>query len=317
MNRTDRLLALILELQSRKVQRAEDLAATFETSKRTIYRDLQALMEAGVPLISQPGVGYSLVEGYFLPPLSFTQDEAAMLLLGADFMAGSFDAEYRAAAERASHKITAVLPETLRERVHAMQQSIWFIAPSPNDPTEHDRLLLIRRAILRGNTIRFTYHTKIGASGEAESNQRDADPYMLVHVEGVWHLTAWCHLRKGLRNFRLSRMETVTILDRTFTRPADFIEANRRHMDASRTVTARVWFDPQVALWLEEDTYFFIEARHMTADGLRVTLRMRHEQEIVDWLLRWGKYLRRIEPDSLRERVLNEYRTALNALEKS
>src|SRR6184192_3376591 len=98
MNRTDRLLAIILELQSKGRQRAEDLAETFETSKRTIYRDIQALGEAGVPIVSIPGLGYSLMKGYFLPPLSFTTDEATMLILGCDLMARSFDAQYRSAA---------------------------------------------------------------------------------------------------------------------------------------------------------------------------------------------------------------------------
>src|SRR5262249_31219100 len=98
MNRTDRLLAIVLELQRKGARRAEDLAATFETSKRTIYRDVQALCESGVPVVAQPGVGYSLVEGYFLPPVSFSLDEATMLLLGADSAAQNFDAQYRAAA---------------------------------------------------------------------------------------------------------------------------------------------------------------------------------------------------------------------------
>ena len=90
MNRTDRLLAIVLELQGKGWQRAGDLARTFECSKRTIYRDLQALGESGVPLLSQPGRGYSLMDGYFLPQLSFSTDEATMLLLGSDVMAQAF-----------------------------------------------------------------------------------------------------------------------------------------------------------------------------------------------------------------------------------
>lgn len=68
MNKTDRLLAILLELQRKDILRAEDLAAIFETSVRTIYRDIQALSESGVPIIGAPGIGYSLMEGYFLPP---------------------------------------------------------------------------------------------------------------------------------------------------------------------------------------------------------------------------------------------------------
>ena len=126
MNRTDRLLAIVLELQARKHIRAEDLAATFEVSKRTIYRDMLALSESGVPIVSIPGQGYSLIEGYFLPPLTFTTDEAIMLLLGADFVAQQFDAQYREAAQSASDKITVVLPEHLRRETDYLQNNIRF-----------------------------------------------------------------------------------------------------------------------------------------------------------------------------------------------
>src|SRR5216117_728482 len=105
MNRTDRLLAIVVALEARGRQRAVDLAELFETSPRTIYRDIEALSEAGVPVVAVPGQGYSLMEGYFLPPLTFTAEEAAVLLLGSDVMAQSFAASYRAAAEAAGRKI--------------------------------------------------------------------------------------------------------------------------------------------------------------------------------------------------------------------
>src|SRR5262249_51196281 len=129
MNRTDRLLAIVLELQRKGQRRAEDLAATFETSKRTIYRDIQALCESGVPVVAQAGVGYSLVEGYFLPPVSFSAEEATMLLLGGDFVAQNFDAQYNEAAKSASGKIEAVLSEKLRSEVEGLRKNIAFVAP--------------------------------------------------------------------------------------------------------------------------------------------------------------------------------------------
>src|SRR5258706_8400549 len=128
MNRTDRLLAIVLELQAVGRRRAEDLAATFEVGKRTVYRDIQALCAACVPIISTPGQGYTLLEGYFLPPLRFTADEALILLLGGDAMAQSFDAEYRAAAQSAERKIAGALPEALRAEVGSLRQSIRFVA---------------------------------------------------------------------------------------------------------------------------------------------------------------------------------------------
>src|SRR5215468_2276795 len=126
MNRTDRLLAIVLEIQAKKQVRAEDLAATFEVTVRTIYRDIAALSESGVPVVAIPGQGYSLVEGYFLPPLTFSSDEA-ILLLGADSVAQNFDAQYRDAAQSANHKIVAVLPDKLRQEVEYLQNSIRFV----------------------------------------------------------------------------------------------------------------------------------------------------------------------------------------------
>src|SRR6185295_19400072 len=162
MNRTDRLLAIVLELQAAGWQRAEDLAARFEITKRTVYRDMQALSEAGVPLVAVPGQGYSLAPGYFLPPLAFTPDEATMLLLGADFVAQNFDAQYRAAVQSASRKIEAVLPEGRRAQVRAFQHAIRFITGTPAgaQPREQQALPTLRRAILERRTVRFHYHAR-------------------------------------------------------------------------------------------------------------------------------------------------------------
>ncbi len=114
MNRTDRLLAIVLELQSRKIVRAEELAERFETSVRTIYRDMQALSEANVPVVGAPGQGYSLMEGYFLPPVSLTAAEAVALLLGAEFVQKKLEPNYGIHAASANAKIEAVLPQPVR-----------------------------------------------------------------------------------------------------------------------------------------------------------------------------------------------------------
>lgn len=156
MNRTDRLLAIVLELQAKGWQRAEDLAKTFEISKRTVYRDMLALAESGVPVVSSPGQGYSLMEGYFLPPLSFSTDEAVTLLLGADYMAQNFDAEYRTAARSTISKIEVVLSHRLRDDVSDLKRRLRFISVLSLSRQEPPELLAqIRRAIVQRRTIRF------------------------------------------------------------------------------------------------------------------------------------------------------------------
>ncbi len=272
MNRTDRLLAIVLELQGKGHQRAEDLAETFETSKRTIYRDMQALGQVGVPLISVPGRGYALMKGYFLPPLSFTTDEATMLLLGSDFTAQSFDAQYRAAAQSASRKIEGVLPEQLRNEVHYLQNSIRFIS---GDNLEHspraELLQQLRRAIIQRITVRFCYHTRHTEDGKGEQNNREADPYGLIHIRGAWHLVAWCHLRQDMRNFRLERMEHLELLPKMFDRPTNFTMRGVRS-DDSRSIIVRVLFDAEVARWVQEAPSFYTVSQERTSAGLLVTL---------------------------------------------
>ena len=310
MNRTDRLLAIVLELQGKGRQRAEDLAATFETSKRTIYRDVLALGEAGVPIVSVPGQGYSLMKGYFLPPLSFTTDEATMLLLGSDLMAQNFDAQYRAAAQSASRKIEGVLPDKLRDEVHYLQNSIVFVARSPDTAESEHRVMLVqqlRRAIIQHSTVSFCYHARHAREGRGEQTTREADPYGLIHFPSGWHLVAYCHLRQDIRNFRLDRIDRLELLPRTFQRPAGYVMRQDHEREYNeRSISVRVLFDTEIARWVQEARSYYITSEEETPDGLLVTLQVRQESEIIHWLLSWGQHAHVLEPESLRVRMVEE-----------
>jgi predicted DNA-binding transcriptional regulator YafY len=308
MNRTDRLLAIILELQARGTQRAEDLAETFEISKRTVYRDVQALSEAGVPVVAVPGQGYSLLEGYFLPPLSFTIDEAALLLLGSEVMARSFDAEYSAFAHDAARKIAGALPERVREETSRLQDAIRFSTFGTNgDPIDEDRLRQIRRAIVRHQVVRLRYYAR---TGEGET-VREVDPLGLIHFRGVWQMVGYCHLRKDIRSFRISRIESLMVLPRSFDRPgfimSDYLHEKRREEIASaRWIVVRALFAEPIARWVLESPSFFMADHVMTPDGLLVTLHVPREQDAIQWLLGWGRHARVLEPESLRQHLAEE-----------
>jgi predicted DNA-binding transcriptional regulator YafY len=306
MNRTDRLLAIILELQDRKHLRAEDLAAIFEVSKRTIYRDIQALCEAGVPVVAVTGQGYSLPEGYFLPPVSFSPDEALLLILGSEVMAHNFDTHYRTSARSARRKIEAVLPEALRQQVESLQQRINFVAAhSAGSPVSHDYLPPLRRAILERRTVRLHYHQRFPEAGETPHSVREVDPQRLVHRVNVWYLSAYCHLRQELRHFRLDRIERLELLPHTF---ADPILSNVDQPQATmpRNLLIRALFDKEAERWLPEARSFYIVEEAQTEAGLLVTLTVRQEQEVLPWLLSWGSQVRVLEPESLRRKLAEE-----------
>ncbi len=301
MNRTDRLLAIILEIQAKKHIRAEDLAATFEVTKRTIYRDVQALSESGVPIVAIPGQGYSLVEGYFLPPLTFNAEEAIMLLLGTDFIAQNFDAQYKSAAQSASSKIVTVLPDKLRQEVEYLENSIRFVAL--NGPFAPETLQQLRRAIIQHRTVRFRYHSRPRDGTSSTPSLRDADPYALVHIGSAWLLIAYCHLRHEKRHFRIDRMEDLVILDKHFTRPVDY---QMRREERDRNVVVRALFDHETARWVRENPTYFQVSEEERPDGLLITLTIQQPGDILNWLMSWGSHVRILEPDFLREILVKE-----------
>jgi predicted DNA-binding transcriptional regulator YafY len=307
VNRMDRLLAIVLELQRKRRLRAEDLAATFEVSVRTIYRDVQALLEIGIPITSMTGNGYELAEGYFLPPLRFSVDEAFMLILGSDFMAQNFDAQYRLAAQSAQQKIETILSEKLRADIKYLQESIGFMNADPQqDLAGLQYLPLLRRAIIEKRMVHLHYRKRLGVNFENAESAREVAPYGLKRHGEAWYLIAFCHLSAEVRNFRLSRIQQVALLSKTFTRPSTFNTRLRNIDPESRKLLIRILFDREAADWLPETRSFYIIDEEAYGDGLLLTLKVRNERDVLQWLLAWGHHIQVLEPPSLRQLLLEE-----------
>ena len=312
MNRTDRLLAIVLELQGRDRVTAEELAHIFEVTKRTIYRDIAALNESGVPVVSAAGQGYWLMEGYFLPPVSLTPDEAVMLTLGSEVMAQSFDAQYQAAATSASRKIEAVLSKTVQRDVTYFKENVRFISVDNKVLSDvHATLQGVRRAILEQKSLHLHYF-KRADDHRGELTERTVNPHGLLHVNGVWMLSAYCHMRKAMRMFRLERVRQVAVLPETFTRQAGFSVHKLHGLQAqAQTVTVALLFDFEVAQWVRERPAPYPSTYEDTPEGLRVTLEVRRLGEILGWVLGWGTKVQVLGPESLRVRLKDELEAVL------
>lgn len=304
MNRTDRLVAVLLELQARGQLRAEDLAERFEVSVRTIYRDLEALSESGVPLVATPGSGYRLIEGYFLPPLTFSATEAALLTLGGEFVRERVDPELRAAAEEALKKLTSVLPDENRTAVSRWRRSLLFPRLArPDDP----RLPGVRQAIQERRVLRLDYH----AFRRAEPERREVEPFGLVFMSERWHLVAYCRLRQGPRMFRLDRIDDLQPTSETF-------ELTDRHAAPtpswdwkSDAPEVRVRFDDAVLRWVRERQPFTFVREEVDAHGPVFVYAVRDERDFLSWLLGWGASFEVLDPPSLRRRLALELRQML------
>lgn len=308
MNKTERQLAITLELQrSKALLRAEDLAARFETSVRTIYRDMQALSEAGVPIFGAPGQGYSLMEGYFLPPVGFSAEEAVALLMGTDFIEQRLDGDYGAVAKAARRKIEAILPETVRDESTRVRETIRLLHSSEpaTGAREKDYLGQARRAILERRKLRITYLKKMPESDGNRKNKRVVAPYGLALVHGNWILIARCDLRQDIRHFRLSRMTELTVLEERFLMPEGFNLNRYRPLD-DRIEQVLIRANPEIADKINETGHFYLEAAEEREDGLQVRFRVRKPEELLPYILGWGEDVEVLEPESFRRRIREE-----------
>ena len=200
MNRTDRLVSLVMLLQSRRVITAAEMAAHFEITERTVYRDLAALGEGGVPIVGEPGVGYSLMRGYQLPPVMFTSEEAAALVTSGMLAEQMTDLSVRGPMRTALAKLTAILPADQQQRVHRLRDSMAVQNQKPASGVVP--LSQVQAATADRQLLRLKYH---GAS-RGHATEREVEPLGLVYYLQQWHLIAWCRLRDDVRDFRVDRI---------------------------------------------------------------------------------------------------------------
>ena len=296
MNRLDRLFAITLMLQAKGRLRAKDLAAWFEVSERTIYRDIAALSESGVPVVSLPGEGYELMEGFFLPPLLFTPAEASALLLGAQMLTSHASGRLPASAQQALAKIAAILPDELRLEMQRLGEIVQFVAPSQRFDLDHPLLATLQQAIGERRVVRLRYHSY----NRNEVTEREVEPQQLAYSSGAWYLSGYCRLRQGERAFRLDRIDGLDLLKKTFKpRPAD------RPQGEPIEVTIR--FQPDVVRWVRERQHYAFQAEEPAPDGGAVMVyRLGTLQEIKPWLLSWGAAAEPLTPAHLRDEMRQE-----------
>ncbi len=206
MNRIDRLTAILIHLQTKRVVKAEEIADRFELSLRTVYRDMKALMEAGVPIGSEAGKGYFIVEGYHLPPVMFTQDEASAMMMAGKLVDRMTDQSVRIAFNGALLKIKSVLNEAEKDHLESLQNHIEVLRPATSLSAEQGGFLTeLQRSIASKLVITVAYFS----NNQNKLTLRDVEPIGLFYYSSAWHLIAWCRLRNGFRDFRCDRIKEL------------------------------------------------------------------------------------------------------------
>lgn len=209
MNRIDRLQAILIHLQSKKIVTAAELAERFDISLRTVYRDIRALEEAGVPIGAEAGIGYFIAENYHLPPVMFSPEEASSLVFGAKLIEQMSDQNTQKSFESALFKIKSVLRQKEKEELDVLQQHISVFDYSQASKHENkDVLHLSQKAIVNKKRLKLEYKAKNGSV-----SQRKIEPIGLTFYGGNWHLIGYCTLRNDYRDFRVDRIIKLEVLD--------------------------------------------------------------------------------------------------------
>jgi predicted DNA-binding transcriptional regulator YafY len=297
--RADRLVSALLTLQARGRVTAAELAEELEISERTARRDLAALSMAGVPVYSQPGRGggWSLVGGARTDLSGLTAEEARSLFLVAG-PASSAAPEVKAALR----KLIRALPETFRAGAEAAASAVvldpasWDHTP-PRSPRHLD---VLQRAVIDGVQVRIVY-----AGRDRPASERTVHPLGLVVKNSVWYLIAGTDA--GLRTFRVSRVQSVTVTDRPVERPEDFDLAETWQTTVA-TIDSRRAALPVTALaaeevigWLRAQFGTRLAVGDLRADGRReVTIRGHSAASVAATLAGFGRRVEVVEPQEVR-----------------
>lgn len=209
--RISRLTAILTHLQSKKIVTATELAKKHNVSIRTIYRDIRTLEASGIPIFTEEGKGYSLMEGYHLPPVMFSEEEANALITAGHLINTNKDQSLVENYQSAITKLKSVFRKSQQEKSELLSDRIAF-RYNPDNLTTSTNLTKIQSAITNFKLTQITYN-----SLEGKYTKRIVEPFALYSTNENWLLIAYCKLREDFRVFRIDLIESIAVLHENFT----------------------------------------------------------------------------------------------------
>ncbi len=304
MNRIERISAILIQLQSKKVVKGQDIADRFNISLRTAYRDIKALEEAGVPIISEAGIGYSLVDGYRLPPVMFTKEEAIAFLTAEKLIEKFTDSETFGVFSSALYKIKAVLKTDEKEHIENMDSFIEVVKNPylPEMPATPNFIQTILNGISQKRVLKLNYF----AAHSQETTIRNVEPIGIFLSGSKWHLIGFCLLRKDYRNFRLDRIQTCECIESGFLQKhpplKTYLKEITRNEKELQTIVIRV--NNQIKRFLTEQKYYhgFVSDKTFKEHS-ELTFICHSLEGFARWFMMYGDKAEIIQPPQLKARV--------------
>lgn len=301
--RFDRIVAILIQLQSSRIVKAQELADRFQVSLRTIYRDIRSLESSGVPILSEAGSGYSIMEGYRLPPVMFTREEAASFVAAEKLMEQMTDKSLGAYFCSAMFKLKSVLRNKDKEWISALESQI--LVRSGQVLFNHkvpDALEIIMESIAAQKQVALFYQ----AFEADEPGQRTIEPVGLFHENNYWYILGFCHLRQDYRQFRTDRIVQIKRKDEVFLRKHPSLEDLRsKEANQEEKIRIRILVDKKILKYLQKSkmSYGFVK-EESKGDQVEMTFMVCGSYEgFPRWFLTFGDYAEILEPAVMKEQV--------------
>lgn len=313
--RFDRVIAILIQLQSKRIVKAQELAGRFDVSLRTIYRDIRTLEASGVPIYGEAGIGYSLVDGYRLPPVMFTREEASSFIAAEKLMQKFIDKELGQHYQSAMFKLKSVMQSSDKDWVSSIESKVLIQPPTGNLFNENvpDAMSLLFKSIAEKTQVIIIYQAV-----EAENpSERIIEPVGIFHDHNNWYVLGFCHLRNDYRQFRADRIEGIQKTTIQFTKEHQALETYLNKEGEYPTTKVRLLVDKKISRFLDsEKKYHGFVSQKKSGDMLEMTFLSRDlENGFARWFLMFGDYATIIEPEQLKERVLEMLQSYKEKLE--
>lgn len=312
MNRIDRLSAILIQLQSKRVVKAQEIADKYKLSLRTVYRDIKALDEAGVPIIGEAGIGYSIMEGYRLPPVMFTKEEATAFLTAEKLVEKLTDTSTQKNYASAMLKVKAVLRLSEKDYLENLEQHIEVIENQYVPKKENDTMHL--QNVLQCIAQKKLLHMDYFANHSQQHSKRDVEPVGIYFLAGTWYMVAYCRLRKDYRNFKFSNVNSLTVTDEFFKQqhPAlkNFLHKVSKEKELQTVILS---VDKTILKYFGDQKYYngFVSQKDL-GDKMEMTFLTASLNGFARWYMHFGEHADILKPQQLKDTV----KEALTAIRK-
>jgi len=301
-------------LQTKRVIKAEEIARRFEISKRTVYRDIRALEEAGVPIGAEAGVGYYLTEGYHLPPVMFTKSEASSMLTAEKLVEKFTDHSIEKNFKSALDKIKSVLPISEKDFLEMLTPHIAILQQQETSGNDFPNNFLsdIQHALAAKRVVKVDYYAHYSSE---LTKGRLVEPIGICYYGFAWHLIGYCRLRDDYRDFRIDRIKNLSLTDEKFSADnriplQEFLQGLYQSNNLEPVV---IRFDKSIVSFVEKPKYYY---GYVDEKDLGNQVEMYFMTDSMEYMARWlvmhGSKAEIISPaklkDSVRALALELYR---------